>query len=70
MDQVIDRVAVVYVHRPDRRRWRACARRAIAKPALLTTHVAVGLVVVYRERLQRAPGTSLGDVAGPDDRSF
>ena len=32
--------------------------------------MAVGLVVMYRNRLQRPPGTSLGDVAGIDDRSF
>ena len=42
--------------------------QTIAQPALLTAHVAVGLVVLYRECFQCPPGTSLGDVAGLDDR--
>ena len=44
--------------------------QAIAQRALLTAHVAVWLVIVYRKRLQRTPGTILCDVAGLDHRSF
>ena len=44
--------------------------QAIAQFALLTTHVAVGLMVVHREPLQTTPRTRLSDVAGLDDRSF
>ena len=69
VDQVINRVsarpcidAIIQV-----RRMRP---QAIAQRALLTAHVAIGLVVVYRQRLQRTPGASLGDVAGLIDRSF
>ena len=44
--------------------------QAIAQFALLTPHVAVGLMVLHREPLQTTPRTNLSDVAGLDDRSF
>ena len=69
VDQVIDRVStgpcVDAISQVSRVR-----PQAIAQLALPTAHVAVGLVVVYRKHLQRAPGAGLGGVAGLDDRSF
>ena len=67
VDQVIDRVAAGTCVDPITQVACVCSQ-TIAQPALLTAHVAVGLVVVYRERFQCPPGTSLGDVAGLYDR--
>ena len=46
-----------------------CAQ-APAQCALLAVHVCVGLVVLYRNRLQRHPGACLGHVSGFNNSSF